>query len=54
MASATWHARVQPTEAGWIDLTHYATLLRTDRLEALGWKPTHKADDVLRRFVDGT
>jgi nucleoside-diphosphate-sugar epimerase len=52
VASATWHARLQPTEPGWIDLAHYAPHLRTNRLAALGWQPTHGADHVLGRFVD--
>lgn len=52
LAAATWHARLQPTEPGWLDLAAQAPVMRTDRLEALGWRPTRDAADVLGRFVD--
>lgn len=52
LAAASWHARLQPTEPGWLDLAEQVPFLRTDRIEALGWQPTHDAEDVLGRFVD--
>jgi UDP-glucose 4-epimerase len=52
LASASWHARLQPTEPGWIDLAAQVPFLKTDRLRRLGWKPRHDAEDVLSRFVD--
>jgi nucleoside-diphosphate-sugar epimerase len=52
LAAATWHARLQPTEPGWIDLAENVPLMKTGRLEALGWSPTKDAATVLGRFVD--
>ena len=51
-AALTWHARLQPTEPGWIDLARQAPRLSSARLAGLGWRPTRSADDVLGRFVD--
>ena len=50
-ASATWHARLQPTEPGWLDLAALVPTLDSGRLRELGWSPTRDARDVLRRFV---
>jgi UDP-glucose 4-epimerase len=52
LASATWRARLQPTEPGWLDLAAQVPFLKTDRLAGLGWAPAHDAEDVLGRFVD--
>jgi hypothetical protein len=52
LASATWHAQLQQTEPGWIDLAACVPYLRTGRLEALGWSPQYDARDVLGSFVD--
>lgn len=52
LASVTWHARLQPTEPGWVDLAAQTPLLDSARIEALGWRPEHQATDVLRQFVD--
>jgi nucleoside-diphosphate-sugar epimerase len=51
-AWATWHARLQPTEPGWIDLAAQVPILKTDRLRPLGWSPRKDAATVLGRFVD--
>jgi UDP-glucose 4-epimerase len=51
-AWATWHARLQPTEPGWIDLAAQVPVMKTDRLRALGWSPSKDAATVLGRFVD--
>jgi UDP-glucose 4-epimerase len=51
-ASLTWHARLQPTEPGWIDLAAHVPQLDSGRLASLGWQPEHAATDVLGRFVD--
>jgi UDP-glucose 4-epimerase len=52
VASATWHARLQPTEPGWLDLAAQVPQLDTGRLEALGWLPLRDARAVLAHFVD--
>lgn len=51
-AAATWRARLQPTEPGWLDMAAQAPTLDTGRLEALGWQPKHDGRDVLASFVD--
>jgi nucleoside-diphosphate-sugar epimerase len=52
LASLTWHARLQPTEPGWLDLAAQVPRLDTTRLHQLGWAPTRDATEVLGRFVD--
>lgn len=52
VASATWHARLQQTEPGWIDLAAAVPHLRTTRLEEFGWTARHDARDVLGGFID--
>jgi UDP-glucose 4-epimerase len=52
LAWATWRARLQPTEPGWIDMAAEVPLLDTGRLIELGWSATRDAKDVLSRFVD--
>jgi UDP-glucose 4-epimerase len=52
VASATWHARLQQTEPGWIDLAAQVPRMDTGRLEALGWSAQRDARDVLGGFVD--
>jgi UDP-glucose 4-epimerase len=52
LASVTWHARLQPTEPGWLDLAAAAPRMDTTRLRALGWSPTRDARDVLGGFID--
>lgn len=51
LADATWRARLQPTEPGWIDLAAQAPVMDTGRIEALGWRATRDAAEVLRTFV---
>jgi nucleoside-diphosphate-sugar epimerase len=51
-AAATWRARIQPTEPGWIDLAATAPRMDTTRLRSLGWAPSRDARDVLGDFVD--
>jgi nucleoside-diphosphate-sugar epimerase len=52
LASATWHARLQPTEPGWVDLAAQVPRLDSGRITALGWRPEHSAIHVLGSFVD--
>lgn len=52
LATLAWTARLQPTEAGWIDLATSLPLLDTSRARTeLGWTPQHGADDVLAEFL---
>ncbi len=53
-ASLTWHARLQPTEPGWIPLAAQVPLMSTGRAEKeLGWRPRVDALDALAELVDG-
>jgi nucleoside-diphosphate-sugar epimerase len=52
--SLSWHARLQPIDAGWIDLAYAVPLLDTSRATSeLGWSPTKDAVSVLAETVDG-
>ena len=53
MAELTWRVRLQPTDAGWIDLGLSVPLMTTARArDSLGWRPRHTLPDILRTFVD--
>ena len=50
--SAAFHARLVPTEPGWLDIGLRAPALDASRARTvLGWVPEHRGDDVLRQFV---
>jgi UDP-glucose 4-epimerase len=53
VTAATFAARLQPTEPGWIDLALQTPLMATDRIRALGWSPRHSATDALRELLAG-
>lgn len=51
-ATATWRARLQPVDGGWIDLARSVPLLRTGRARIeLGWMPKHPGDSTLVEFL---
>ncbi|SCX60983.1 Nucleoside-diphosphate-sugar epimerase [Klenkia marina] len=50
--SAAFHARLVPTEPGWLDLGLGVPALDTTRArEVLGWSPRHRGDHLLADFV---
>ncbi|WP_210502307.1 NAD-dependent epimerase/dehydratase family protein [Nocardioides xinjiangensis] len=52
--SASWHARLQPLDPGWIDMAYALPLLDTTRaLTELGWSPTKDATEVLAETLAG-
>ncbi|MCF6379508.1 NAD-dependent epimerase/dehydratase family protein [Nocardioides KLBMP 9356] len=52
--SASWHARLQPLDPGWIDLAYAVPLLDTSRARSeLGWTPRRDALSVLAETVAG-
>lgn len=52
--SASWHARLQPLDPGWIDLAFSVPLLDCTRAEReLGWAPENDALSTLRETVAG-
>ncbi|MEJ5945057.1 NAD-dependent epimerase/dehydratase family protein [Pseudokineococcus basanitobsidens] len=54
LAAVTWRARLQPTEAGWVDLLTQVPLLSSALARAeLGWEPGVRADHALVELVEG-
>jgi UDP-glucose 4-epimerase len=53
LAWASWHARLQPTDPGWIDLAANCPVMSTERLRALGWTPGMSSQQALADLVDG-
>jgi UDP-glucose 4-epimerase len=53
LATATWWARLQPTEPGWIDLAAHCPVMSTERLQSLGWKAEHSSRQALSELVAG-
>jgi nucleoside-diphosphate-sugar epimerase len=52
--SASWHARVQPLDPGWIDMGYAVPLLDTRRARTeLGWEPATDARWVLAEVLSG-
>lgn len=52
--SASWHARVQPLDPGWIDLGYAVPLLDTTRARReLDWTPSTDATSVLAETLAG-
>jgi len=53
LAAVTWRARLQPTEAGWVDLLTQVPLLSSALARAeLGWEPRVQSQDALVELVD--
>jgi nucleoside-diphosphate-sugar epimerase len=53
-ATVTWHARLQPTEPGWVGLATRSPLMSWRRAESgLGWRPRVSALDALAELIDG-
>src|SRR4051794_2185928 len=50
--SAAFHARLVPTEPGWLDLGRHAPALDSTRARRLlDWAPFHRGDEVFAQFV---
>jgi nucleoside-diphosphate-sugar epimerase len=53
-AAATWRARLQPVDPGWVALALGAPLMNTDRAQIeLNWAPAVDADQALDDLIDG-
>jgi UDP-glucose 4-epimerase len=49
IVKATWRARLQPIDEGWLDMAFTVPLLNTDRArKELDWSPQHDAFDAMR------
>ncbi|KQO61229.1 NAD-dependent epimerase/dehydratase family protein [Curtobacterium sp. Leaf261] len=54
IVTLTWRLRLQPTDAGWIDIAAGVPIMRTDRArEELGWEARHTSVDALADLVAG-
>jgi UDP-glucose 4-epimerase len=52
--SASWHARLQPVDPGWIDMAYALPLLDSTRAASeLGWSPATDAMSTLAETVAG-
>ena len=53
-AAASWWVRLQPVDAGWVELGLKAPLMSCDRAATeLGWHPRHDAVSALKELVAG-
>ncbi|MEU4773470.1 NAD-dependent epimerase/dehydratase family protein [Micromonospora sp. NPDC023644] len=53
-AALTWRARLQPIDAGWVELALHAPLMSSERAETeLGWHPRHDALSALKELFAG-
>jgi nucleoside-diphosphate-sugar epimerase len=53
-AALTWHARLQPTEPGWVKLAAASPLMSSRRAESeLGWRPRTDALEALAELFEG-
>jgi nucleoside-diphosphate-sugar epimerase len=50
---ASWHARLQPTDPGWIDLAANSPVMSTERIRALGWLPETLSRQALADLIAG-
>ena len=53
VAELTWRARLQPSEAGWVDLAARSPVMSTAALRPLGWAPRRTAQEALAELVEG-
>jgi UDP-glucose 4-epimerase len=54
VVQATWLARLQPIDQGWLDMAFSVPLLDTQRARTmLDWSPRHDALQALNEFLDG-
>ncbi|QHC65271.1 NAD-dependent epimerase/dehydratase family protein [Rathayibacter sp. VKM Ac-2759] len=54
IVTATWHLRLQRTDAGWLDIAGNVPVMSTERARTvLGWEPTVTAEEALAELVAG-
>jgi UDP-glucose 4-epimerase len=54
LASLSWHARLQPTEPGWVDLAAAAPIMDSSRAkDALNWHPQRDARQAVADLLGG-
>jgi nucleoside-diphosphate-sugar epimerase len=53
-ADAAYRTRIQPTDAGWVDMAASVPVMSTQRArDLLGWTPRHSSVDALLDLLDG-
>lgn len=53
-AALSWHLRIQPVDAGWIDMAHHVPVLDSTRAQTeLGWRPSYDGTAALAEAVAG-
>lgn len=53
-AAATWHARLQPTPPGWLDIAARAPIMDCTRARTeLGWTPARSGEQALVDLLEG-
>jgi UDP-glucose 4-epimerase len=53
-ADITWHARLQPTPPGWLDMALQVPIMDTARARSeLGWEPRYDAEQALLELMEG-
>ena len=51
---ASWKARLQPTDPGWLDIATSVPVMSTERARALlGWVPTVSSSDAIDEMLEG-
>jgi nucleoside-diphosphate-sugar epimerase len=54
VAAATYRARLQPAEPGWVDMGLGVPLMSTERARhELGWTPRRTATETMRELAEG-
>ncbi len=54
LADVTWRLRIQPSDAGWIDMAANAPIMDTGRARRLlGWEPTVSSLDAIAEVIEG-
>lgn len=54
VVAASWRLRLQPTDAGWIDMAEGAPIMDTGRArDVLGWEPRTSSVDAIREALEG-
>ncbi|MCJ1715919.1 NAD-dependent epimerase/dehydratase family protein [Curtobacterium sp. VKM Ac-2922] len=54
IVTLTWRLRLQPTDAGWLDIAASVPIMSTERARTeLGWEARHSATDALGALVAG-
>jgi nucleoside-diphosphate-sugar epimerase len=51
VVAVAYRARLLPTDPGWVDMAEVTPVMATDRIRALGWRPSHSSTATLREVI---